>query len=358
MKTYILVVLMVVCILTGVVGGYSVGYVTYESKIKSYEGQIYVLTSEVFRLNSTISSQEKEILLLQTQLMEEQAKTSNLISKILVLETEISKAKGTISYYETQTSSLKSQLSNLQTQLAQSQSQIASLERQVSSLQSQISLYKMEISALQSKLNKILNISVTQHYEWDYVTKLLSERYQLDLQIPLSLYVEYRERPRPYSTASYVDMAKDPKDDIYIDKIVQQINNVATRKGFTELEKVNFVAAFVQSLPYTVDRETTPYDEYPRYPIETLFDRGGDCEDTSLLTAAILDRMGYDVALLWLKNAQHVAVGVSISGVYGSYYEYGGKKYFYLETTGEGWRVGELPPDITDTKAYVYPLRP
>tara|TARA_B100000315_G_C14098480_1_gene372564 strand:+ start:42 stop:158 length:117 start_codon:yes stop_codon:yes gene_type:complete len=33
------------------------------------------------------------------------------------------------------------------------------------------------------------------------------------------------------------------------------------------------------------------------------------------------------------------------------------KKYFYLEMTGEGFEIGEVPPDITDTSAEIYPLR-
>jgi len=103
---------------------------------------------------------------------------------------------------------------------------------------------------------------------------------------------------------------------------------------------------------------TTPWNEYPRYPIETLFDRGGDCEDTSILVAALLDRMGYDVALLFLYHENHCAVGVSIEGSHGSYYQHDDKKYFYLETTGEGWRIGEIPPDFTETIARIHPLHP
>jgi hypothetical protein len=111
-----------------------------------------------------------------------------------------------------------------------------------------------------------------------------------------------------------------------------------------------------------VDSVTTLADEYPRYPVETLFDRGGDCEDTSILTAAILDRMGYDVALLELLDRQHMAVGLSIGTItfsygHGWHYEYNGKKYYYIETTGENWEIGEMPADYTTAKARVYPLK-
>jgi len=210
---------------------------------------------------------------------------------------------------------------------------------------------------LESRLNNLLAITVTQHYEWVYGRWLWTDRYQWDLAIPLSLYCEYYERPRPTSWGNWIDMAKDPDDDYYIDRMFQQINTAAIQERFTEIEKVNFVIAFVQSLPYTQDIVTTPWNEYPRYPIETLFDRGGDCEDTSILVMALLDRMGYDVALLILSHERHAAVGIAIEGATGSYYSHGGKKYFYLETTGDGWEIGEMP-SFGDTRAYIYPLYP
>ncbi|MDO8634856.1 MAG: transglutaminase family protein, partial [Dehalococcoidia bacterium] len=223
-----------------------------------------------------------------------------------------------------------------------------------------------QLSSSQKRLDNILGITVNQYYQWiNQYYPLITQAYpeltwltrQWNLSVPLSVYVEYRDRPRPPEWATWVDMAKDPKDDPYIDQLVREITDAALEGRFTEVEKLNFVVAFVQSLPYTVDSVTTPYNEYPRYPIETLFDRGGDCEDTSILVAALLDRMGYDVALLGLKDAKHMAVGVSISNVYGSYYTYKDKKYYYLETTGEDWQIGQIPPDIRDTRASIYPLR-
>ena len=87
-----------------------------------------------------------------------------------------------------------------------------------------------------------------------------------------------------------------------------------------------------------------------------MFDRGGDCEDTSILAAAILERLGYDVALLILKNENHAAIGINIDA-YGSYYPYENRKYYYLETTGEGWEIGEFPDDL-ESSAHLYELKP
>ena len=133
--------------------------------------------------------------------------------------------------------------------------------------------------------------------------------------------MEFFERPRPLLFAQYVDMATDPKDDYYISQMVKLLTEAASKAHYNDIQTLNLVISFVQGMPYTVDDETTPYNNYPRYPLETLFDRGGDCEDTSILVAALLDKMGYDIVLLHLKNAQHAAVGVSLPSAYGTYYE-------------------------------------
>jgi hypothetical protein len=152
----------------------------------------------------------------------------------------------------------------------------------------------------------------------------------------------------------YPDLARDSEDDYYIDSMVEKINSAAIDAGYTELEKINFVISFVQNLPYTADNVSTPLNEYPKYPIETLFDRGGDCEDTSILVAALLDRLGYDVVLLILDNYSHCAVGINIDAS-GYYYMNNDTRYYYLETTGEGWVIGDMP-EFDEYYAYIYPV--
>lgn len=113
----------------------------------------------------------------------------------------------------------------------------------------------------------------------------------------------------------------------------------------------------MQSLPYALDSVTSPHDEYPRYPIETLVDEGGDCEDTSILLASLIHSMGYGVVLVEFPN--HCGIGIKGGeNVYGTYYEYGGSKYFYLETIGENWGIGELPDEYQGVSAQIYPMVP
>ena len=189
------------------------------------------------------------------------------------------------------------------------------------------------------------------HYSWQY-----GGTWTWDLEIPQAAYEYYKEKPRP-PTENYSVYVTHPYDDKFIDALVSRLNEVSQSQGFSDLEKVEMAITFVQSLPYTSDSVTTPFDEYPRYPIETLADNGGDCEDTSILLASLLDSMGYATMLVLLPNH----IGVAIKGDesrYGTYYEYQGDKYFYIETTGEGWLIGDLPKEYQNASASLYPMLP
>ena len=43
-------------------------------------------------------------------------------------------------------------------------------------------------------------------------------------------------------------------------------------------------------------------------------------------------------------------------GISGRYYEYKGGKYYYLETTGEGWPIGQIPDEFRSAEAKIFPV--
>ena len=165
------------------------------------------------------------------------------------------------------------------------------------------------------------------------------------------------DRSRRYD---YWNFVGDPYSNGSVSIVTDLLTNISRQEGFSEYERVEFAIAFVQSLPYTYDNVTTPYDDYPRFPSETIYADGGDCEDTSILMAAVLKKMGYDVVLLELPR--HMATGVSCNPSDFDYtvssYPYNGRDYCYLETTGEGFGMGQLPSDFSpNTNVTVIPLR-
>jgi len=204
-------------------------------------------------------------------------------------------------------------------------------------------------SPMQATLSKKL---IPRTYQWSYGW----DTWTWEFPWIEGLYDLFRALPRP-PTADYSVYVTNPYDDPLIEMLVERIEEAAQRKGYSEYETVSFVAAFVQSLPYTSDSVTTGFDEYPRYPIETLVDNGGDCEDTSILMAALLNEMGYGTILISPPN--HLAVGVLGSEeIYGTYWELDGGKYYYLETTGDGFELGEIPPEYMGSTARLYELIP
>lgn len=125
---------------------------------------------------------------------------------------------------------------------------------------------------------------------------------------------------------------------------------------WSKQSRIDFVLSFVQSLPYTFDDVTTGYDEFRRYAIETLVEGGGDCEDTTILVAAILRGLGEKTALIFTPG--HIALGVS-GNFTGSSVTYNGTRYYYCETTGAGWTVGELPEEVSGMAVtHIVPLAP
>ncbi len=198
---------------------------------------------------------------------------------------------------------------------------------------------------------------ITRNYSWDFG----GVEWHWTLRIPVSFYDYFREIPR-LDTRDYSAYVTHPVDDKCINKLVVEINRIAEKYRFDDRDKIQFVSAFVQSLPYTVDSETTLYNNYPRYPIETLVDIGGDCEDTSILLGSMLDKMGYDIVLVHFpktkKKGSHVGVGVALDGAYGTHWKINGEKYYYLETNRAGWQIGAISGSWSNVSPAIYELQP
>jgi len=227
-----------------------------------------------------------------------------------------------------------------------------------------LSLFGWALST-QMQVRKMENTVLTVHRQFEYK----GNEHNLTLSLPLPEYLHYKEKPRPswlnynyghpyYYFVEYVVMASDPDDNDTIEQIAGYLGAAAASEGFDEVRKVELALAFVQSFTYIGDNVTVAVDEYPRYPVETLFDREGDCEDTSILLAAILSEMDYDVAMLLFEEFDHIGLGVNMPPeyqMYGNSWIYEGRRYWYLDTAGKR-SIGWCPEPYDVTSAYVYPV--
>lgn len=178
-----------------------------------------------------------------------------------------------------------------------------------------------------------------------YVWNFGNDTYTAIMTIDIENYNSYTSRERDDFT-TMVKVGRDALQDL-----IAEFHRIMSSFG-TE-QKVNFVLAFVQSLPYTKDDVTTGHDDFRRYAVETLIDGGGDCEDTSVLAASIIGGLGFGVALITFPG--HIGLGVK-GDFSGTRFLYSGTPYYYCETTGTGWELGKLPESYVSRKTQIMPI--
>ncbi len=132
----------------------------------------------------------------------------------------------------------------------------------------------------------------------------------------------------------------DPNDD---EEVVDTLLSFCQHKG-----------DYSRSIKYIEDG----FDDFAKYPWETIAEGNGDCEDKAILFGSLVEALGYSAAILVVTG--HVFVGVYLASDpthnYQSpsswYIEIGGNEYWTCETTVDGWLVGDLPSEYQGEAVY------
>jgi hypothetical protein len=132
---------------------------------------------------------------------------------------------------------------------------------------------------------------------------------------------------------TYRAMVNDPAQEEMYSTLLSDVKKTRLSRGLSDDEYLELIAVYIQSLRYET-RDLTP----AKFPVETVVDRAGDCDDKSLLLAGLLSREGYPVALLLFGPEAHMAIGVGSGD-----YLYKNTGYAFLETTNYSF-VG-MPTD-------------
>jgi transglutaminase-like putative cysteine protease len=157
----------------------------------------------------------------------------------------------------------------------------------------------------------------------------------------------------------------------YVIDIALDLKNMAESNGYTtSLEIAEFIYAFVGDIQYVLDIDGSGESDYPKYPIEMLWEASGDCEDAAILYISLIESVNYDAMIVtgFVKPSSdedwggHAWAVVSIPGEdnLGTYwYGDGAKsqtKFYFVETTAyyDGVsHIGENPwYDIDDESYY------
>ena len=194
-------------------------------------------------------------------------------------------------------------------------------------------------------------------YDLSYRWSFEGDAYSVSVEVPVETYEWYVSNPvnrSPQMRGSFAMASFVTSKDAVIGSLVDLLNEIADSKGFDDVDISNFVLSFVQqNIRYSSDNVSKGVEEYWRYPVETLVEKQGDCEDSTILYATIMKKMGYDAVLLFYvldDDIGHLATGVGIGAeiVEGFFVVHENQRFYYCETTSQGFIVGEKPSDIPE----------
>lgn len=151
------------------------------------------------------------------------------------------------------------------------------------------------------------------------------------------------------------------KDDPYISEIVAQAKAYA--KDEPKLDVQGLLLAFAKSFPYNPDAYTGAM-EYPKYPIETLVDQSGDCEDLAILAASLVGEYhGYD-RVVFVYFPEHMGIAIRTTdkeiayrkkkNMESGHVKSDGEVFIYQETTDPVWVLGQIPDAYKKKATTVY----
>lgn len=219
---------------------------------------------------------------------------------------------------------------------------------------------------------------IARTYEWDLDRHYARQKVHGDL----NLYFSARDINDMRQCNPFFAQRKDKSDKAYIMEmysfliehkpmlarvryIAAYISKLAQKQGLTTLEKIQFTLDFIQepNIRFMNNRDCKAinyYDDYIRFPDETLYDKEGDCNSKSLLAAMLFHVMGYNVLYMASRKFQHAAIGIEVSLVNlmeGEYFSMdkiekltvleNGKRYIYCETTGDRFTIGSTLDGMT-----------
>lgn len=174
-------------------------------------------------------------------------------------------------------------------------------------------------------------VNIPRTFRWFYSGKW----HNITFLVPYDWFDFYANRKRATSKEQYIT----PHAPLIVE-ISEKLKKIIIENGYTSYGE--FVISFVQAIPFLED-EDTKGGPYPRFPIETLEEYVGDCEDLTFVAVSILSNLGIDTVMIDIPN--HIVPGVACSNCEGSHVEFGGRDYYWLEPTVQGYRLGQAPPE-------------
>lgn len=203
-------------------------------------------------------------------------------------------------------------------------------------------------------------MSRTVQYEWTLDSSYNSLKGEFELTFDLEKLSALRAN-NPFRTSpgnmfrdNIAELFRRNEDKSRMHKLLRYINRECREAGLSQLEKMQFILDFVQApnISYEYDNkcdEIGNMREYARFPDETMFDKRGDCDCKAALAAALFAEAGFKTA--YITTMTHAAVAVAFKEQSSAdllricgdeIISKDGYLYFFCETTGDNFRIGDL----------------
>lgn len=145
------------------------------------------------------------------------------------------------------------------------------------------------------------------------------KNYDMNLLLYEDLYDYYRASSTNTYSGSLNSFLTNFATDEKQQDAIKQITSFAKEQNLTRQQEMELMLSFVCQMPYD-DSKLYSTDGSWQYAYQTLYENTGVCADKTLLAAALLKDLDYEVALLDFESDQHMALGLKCDEPrYGSY---------------------------------------
>ncbi len=120
----------------------------------------------------------------------------------------------------------------------------------------------------------------------------------------------------------YSAIAYDPAQNEMYEKLFALFDTYAESHALTSDEYIELLTTYVQSIPYKTSGTEI------KFPIETVIENRGDCDDKSVLLAGLLAKSGYATGVVVLSEENHMMAAIKDEAT-----GYVISEYILIETT-------------------------
>jgi len=138
-----------------------------------------------------------------------------------------------------------------------------------------------------------LRVQRMNQYSWGYD----GQDFSINLNLDYNTYSIYKNKDHTvggiYDVESYARFSTPYEQ--YVFDIANDLKDLAIQSGYSsDLEIAEFIYSFVGNIQYVLDIEGSGVSDYPKYPIEMLWESSGDCEDAAILYISLIESIDYD----------------------------------------------------------------